>query len=220
MPIRVLLIDDHQMFRSALRESLAKHADLLIVGEAGDVDAARALIDATGPDVVVLDLVLPGVGGLQLLRELGRRPHPRALVLSMHAPEDFAPEVLTTGAAGYVHKGQPIADLVKAITEVARGDVYLPERVARPEMLVARSSFRRPTGIETLSGREREVFQLVVEGRSNKEVATTLGVSVKTVETHRANINRKLVVNSTGQLVRYAAVRGLVSPRDPGALTP
>jgi DNA-binding NarL/FixJ family response regulator len=217
MTIRVCIVDDHQMFREAVREALSRVEDFTVVGEGSDASAARAILEESAPDVAIIDLSIPGAAGLNLLRELSRGARrTRFLVLSMHAAEDFAAEALTVGAAGYVNKAQPISELTEAIRTVASGGVYLPPSVATTT--VARYPVRGHTGVDTLSARERDVFQLVVEGRANKEIAAALGVSSKTVETHRANINRKLGVHSTGQLVRYAAVRGLVTESDPGVI--
>jgi DNA-binding NarL/FixJ family response regulator len=220
MSIRVVIVDDHQMFREGLREALSRNGDIDVVGEADNADAALRVVDASAPDVLLVDLVLRGAGGLDVVRALRTRSRPRILVVSMHAADDFLPEVLRAGAAGFVHKGQPVAELIQAIDRVHRGETHLPRGLREDIALLARRRTDRPDGIRCLSARERDVFQLVIGGRSNKEVAAVLKVSVKTVETHRSNINRKLGVHSTGQLVRYAAVHGVLSADDPGALMP
>jgi DNA-binding NarL/FixJ family response regulator len=208
MPTRIVLVDAHRMFRESLRLILARHEDFTVVGDAGNADDARRVIAASAPDVVLLGLVLSGANGVDLVRDLATRRSPRILVVSMHSPSDFAGDVLNAGGAGYVNKAQSVAELLRAIRTVADGEVYLPGGATA---LAHHGGRGREAPLKRLSRREREVFERVVEGCSNKETASVLRVSIKTVETHRANINRKLGVHSTGQLVRYAATHGFLA---------
>jgi two-component system, NarL family, nitrate/nitrite response regulator NarL len=208
MGIRILLVDDHTLFRDAFCALLATQPDIEVVGQAGNARDALALVDTQAPDVVVLDVNLPGISGLSLARELTRRTPPmRVLVLTMYKTEDIALQAASAGALGFARKDERADVVLQAMRSVASGQNTfdsggLGARQGRPV---------RPGGLlEALSRREREVFDLIVQGYSNQNIAKELFISIKTVETHRASINRKLGVHSTGDLVRFAAARGLV----------
>jgi two-component system response regulator NreC len=212
MRLRVALVDDHLLFREGLRALLSSQADIQVVGEAADARQAYNIVEAEHPDVVVLDLSLPGVDGIAATRELRRRaPGGKVLMLSMHTGEEFAAQALAAGASGYALKSQPSVNVVEAIRTVARGETYLSPEFSRTlldEQLRGRMADGGP--IAPLSEREREVFDLLVRGFSNQAAATELCISVKTVETHRSHIHRKLGVHSVAELMRFAALHGLI----------
>jgi DNA-binding NarL/FixJ family response regulator len=211
----VLLVDDHHLFREGLALLLGNHAQIELAGGASTAREACALVEKLSPDVVILDMTLPDSDGIATTREiLRRRPRTHVLMLTMHATEFFVRKALEAGARGYALKTQSAADLVQAIEAVGAGNVYLaPQIPAAPERATQRSGSGSNTGsnpLDDLSPREREVFDLVMRGLSNHQIARNLCISVKTVETHRTHINRKLGVHSTGQLIRLAALQGLV----------
>jgi DNA-binding NarL/FixJ family response regulator len=209
MDVRVVLVDDHPLFRSGLREMLAREPDVSVVAEAGDARQAYQAAETGRPDVIVVDVKLPGVDGIAATRELTRRaPSSRVLVLSMYEEAKVAAQALDAGAAGFATKGEPPEAIMAAIRAVGRGEIYLPPTLSRSEVAAMRGRDGGPLGI--LSPREREVFELVTRGFSNQDVARELCVSIKTVETHRAHIHRKLGVHSVAELIRYAALNGLI----------
>jgi len=213
MTVSVALVDDHLVFREAFRALLLATAEFSVVAEAAEGREVCALYEASKPDVVVMDVTLPGTDGLSATRELiASYPTARIMILSAHAVHDYVTRAFTAGAAGYALKSQPAAAVVGGLKAVARGDRYLAPEL--PPSLLSSSRSRRkgaPGQLDGLSNREREIFDLVVRGYSNASISEELSISVKTVETHRANINRKLAVHSSTQLLRFAALRGLVS---------
>jgi DNA-binding NarL/FixJ family response regulator len=214
--VRVALVDDHQLFREGLKALLTQQPDLTVVAEASDARQAYGMIEAIHPDVVVLDVGLPGVDGIAAARELRRRvPDGHVLILTMHDRqhdgERYAAAALAAGAAGYALKSQAPASLFDAIRAVARGETYVsPQLSVESVRAQMRGGFTSTGPLAALSPREREVFDLIVRGFSNPGVATELCISVKTVETHRARIHRKFGVHSVAELVRYAALNGLI----------
>jgi DNA-binding NarL/FixJ family response regulator len=221
MTIKVILVDDHHLFRLGLRAMLASAAgqesEISVVGEASEARQAFALIESTHADVVVLDLTLPDGDGIAVTREILRRdPRARVLVLTMQTNESFATRAFAAGATGYAMKSQGPDDILQAIRTVAGGHRYvspqLPSHIGQtafapgPEKGEASSD-----PLESLSKREREVCDLILRGLSNQTTAEALCISIKTVETHRARINQKLGVHSTGQLIRLAALQGLIT---------
>jgi two-component system response regulator NreC len=217
--ITVVLADDHKMVREGLRALLGAERDLCVVGEAGDgVDLIR-LSEQLKPDVVVVDLVMPGLSGLEVTRQLRHRcPGSVIVVLSMHANEAYVLEALRGGANGYVLKDSTASELIRAIREVARGRRYLSapfsEKAIEWYLEKAREGPSDPFGSLTL--REREVLQLVVQGFTSAEIARRLYISVRTVEVHRAHLMHKLNFRNQAELIRYAFVHGLV-PLEGGA---
>jgi DNA-binding NarL/FixJ family response regulator len=204
--LRVVLIDDHTVFREGLAALLAQRREFSVVGQAGTAHEAFALVEREHPDVILLDLSLPDATGLDVARELQRRvPRCKILVLTMHADRALIDEALGAGVTGYAVKSEPADAIARAIQVVSRRELYLPSASSPPGHAVA----PRDDGLATLSRREREIFELVVRGLSNEEVAQRLCISVKTVETHRARINRKCQVHSTAALVRIAARMGM-----------
>jgi two-component system response regulator NreC len=215
MLTRVLVVDDHQLFREGLCAMLETQPELEVVGEANDAPSAYAEVAAKQPDVVVMDVSLPGTSGIVATRELVRRdPERRVLLLSMHGEEDVVVEGLAAGALGFAMKAQPAREVVLAIGEVARGRPYLATRLQRAR--VEEGLRRRRAGggegvTRVLSQREREVFDLLVLGLSNEAIARQLDISAKTVETHRAHVLKKLGLHSVVELVRFAARHDLLT---------
>lgn len=208
MPTRVLIVDDHELFRDGLKSLLGSRG-IDVVGEAPDGRQGLRLARRLEPDVAILDIGLPGLNGLDTLARLGREcPKARGIVLTMHAEDAYVIEALRAGARGYVLKSQAFADLAGAIGTVMEGSVYLSPGIS--SALVRASVGGAEPAAEPLSPREREVLQLVAEGRTNKEIGHLLSISVKTVETHRGAIMRKLDLHDTASLVRYAIRRGLI----------
>jgi two-component system, NarL family, response regulator NreC len=209
MPIRLILADDHLIVRQGLRMVLEKER-IEILGEASDGPEALRLIRELHPDIAVLDLDMPGLDGLAVLREATVvSPQTRAIILTRHMEEPYAVEALRIGARGYVLKTQASTDLVAAIQHVDRGEVYLSPKISKA-VVQAYLTNEGPSG--QLSVRERQVLQLVAEGFSTKKIATLLGISVKTADTHRTKLMEKLDIHQTAGLVRYAIRNGLLEP--------
>jgi two-component system, NarL family, response regulator NreC len=210
MPIRVILADDHLIVRQGLRLVLEKE-QIEVLGEASDGLEAIRLIQELLPEIAVLDLDMPGLDGLAVLREAARlSPQTRAIILTRHMEEPYAVEALRIGARGYVLKTQASTDLVAAIRHVHRGEVYLSPKISKA---VVRSYLNNADGLnEQLSVRERQVLQLVGEGHSTKKIASLLGISAKTADTHRTKLMEKLDIHQTAGLVRYAIRNGLLEP--------
>ena len=207
MPIRLLLLEDHPLFRGGIRAILDADAEFQVVGEAADARAALSLVEKKRPDVVVADVSLPEMSGIDFAREaLRRSPETRVLVLTMHARPELAAAAFEAGARGYALKTELPPAIIDAIRVVARGERYLSPSL--PRSVLSPSASEDPLGALTV--RERAVFSLVVGGLSNESVARELKISIKTVQTHRSKINEKLGVHSTGELVRFAALRGLI----------
>jgi DNA-binding NarL/FixJ family response regulator len=197
--IRVLLADDHKIVRDGLKRILAATADIEVAAEAGDGDEVLRLVKAAEYDVAVLDMSMPGLAGVALVKRLkDEKPKLRVLVLSMHAEAQYAARVLKAGASGYLNKDSAAEALVGAIRKVASGGVHIGEAAAASLVGGARS------GHEALSDREFEVLRLLVEGLGPTEIGERLHLSVKTVSTHKTRILDKLGLGSTAELVRYA----------------
>jgi two-component system response regulator NreC len=211
MKLSIALVDDHQVFREAFRALLDATAEFSVVAETGEGKEVCSLFEATKPDVVVMDVGLPGTDGVSVARELtSRYPGAKIMILTAHAVPDYVTRAFAAGASGYALKSQPAAAVLGALAAVAAGDRYLAPELP-PSLLTNGRRKGAPGQLEALSTREREIFDLVVRGFSNASISEELTISVKTVETHRANINRKLAVHSSTQLLRFAALRGLVS---------
>jgi DNA-binding NarL/FixJ family response regulator len=203
-----LLADDHLVVREGLR-SLLEAAGFKVVGEARDGREALKLARMLEPEVTVMDIGMPGLNGVDACRELLREvPEMRVIVLTVHGEDAYVIEALRSGARGYVLKTQAGSDLVRAIGEVTQGRIYLSPSVSSAVVQAFRAGSTSPA--DPLTPREREVLQLVAEGRSTKEVAGILGVSVKTAETHRTRLMTKLDIHHTAGLVHYAIRRGLI----------
>lgn len=208
----IVLVDDHTLFREALKV-LLKTADpsLEVVGEAGDAREAATVVERLKPDVVLMDVILHGTNGIAAARELRRRGFSgHILMLTSIREPAFVVDAFAAGAHGYVLKDQTIEEVVAGIHRVAQGARYLTPRLEHA-MGSAHGMSEGPGAMESLSVREREVFGLVTGGYTNDRIAAELFISVKTVATHRSRINRKLHVHSTAELIRLAALHGMVS---------
>lgn len=209
----IVLADDHRIVRQGLRALLAGEADLEVVGEADDGREALELVRRLTPDVLVLDLMMPGLNGLEVARQLPRQsPGVRVVVLSMYDDEGFVLEALANGVSGYVLKDSNSSDLVHAVREVAAGRRYLspPLSDRAIEAYQQRAKVGTMDKHETLTTREREVLQLSAEGHTNSEIAARLGISTRTAETHRSHVMHKLSLHTQSDLIRYAIRRGII----------
>ena len=213
--LRLLLGDDHTLMRTGLRKILEERPEWEVVAEVGDGREAVRKCTALKPDVAILDVAMPLLNGIDATQQIVRKvPETKVLVLSMHSDEAYVTRALQAGATGYMLKDSAGKDLLKGIASVAAGQAYFSPAIAR---LMLDDYVRRVSGsgvadrYETLSAREREIFQLIAEARTNKEVAELLEISPATVETHRARILQKLDIHNTAELVLYAVRRGVIS---------
>jgi DNA-binding NarL/FixJ family response regulator len=209
----IILADDHRIVRQGLHALLKAEEGFGVIGEAGDGLEALDMVRKLTPDVVILDLMMPGLNGLEVARQIGKQvPQTRVVVLSMYDDEGFVLEALANGVAAYVLKDAGSSDLVQAVREVAAGRRYLSPPLSDRAIEAYQQLARTGTldKYETLSSREREVLQLSVEGHTNSEIATRLGISVRTAETHRSRLMHKLGVHTQADLIRYALRRGII----------
>jgi DNA-binding NarL/FixJ family response regulator len=211
-PISVLVVDDHTLVRAGIRSLLQKIAGVEVVGEASDGREALRLAGAYRPDVVLMDIAMPGLNGLDATARLVKKlPGVNVIILSMHVNEEYILQALRAGATGYMLKGADTAELEIAIKAVARGETYLHPMVSKH---VVADYIKRVSGettsFEVLTPRQREILQLIVDGYSTKKIARTLRISVKTVETHRMQLMERLDIYDIAGLVRYAIRVGLV----------
>jgi two-component system, NarL family, response regulator NreC len=207
--IRILLADDHAVVRQGFKMILSAQPDMEIVGEAGNGREAIELAESLKPDIVVMDVAMPELNGIEATRRLSTSsPHARVIALSMHKDNVYVREILRAGARGYLLKDSVAADVVSAIRAVARGESYLSPAVSNAVLDDYRKHVTNP--IDLLSSREREVLQMLAEGKTNKEIAVVLNLSVYTVDAHRGRIMEKLNVHSINELVRFAVRNGLI----------
>jgi len=208
MPIQVMLADDHQIIRQSLKVLLEREG-LKIVGEASNGQEAVKIAESLHPDVAVLDVSMSVLNGIDAAREIQKvSPQTKTVFLTIHDEDPYLLDALRVGAKGYVVKTHAAENLVQAIREASRGGVYLSPEVSRA--VVQAYQNKTELSAEPLSPRERQVLQLIAEGKTTKEVAGVLNISVKTAETHRTRIMEKLDIHETAGLVRYAIRRGLV----------
>jgi two-component system, NarL family, response regulator NreC len=208
-----VLIDDHQLVREGMKALLEAEPDLRVIGEAADGLEAIRVVERLTPDVLVVDLGIPSLNGLEVTREVTQRwPAIRIVVVSIHTSEAYVLEALRNGATGYVVKEASAADLVLAVREAAAGRRHLSARLSERaiEGYIARAKEATLDLYDTLTTREREVFQLAAEGHTSAEIAGRLRISPRTAEAHRANLMRKLGLRSQTDLVRYAVKRGVL----------
>jgi len=207
--IRILLADDHAVVRQGFKMILAAQPDMEIVGEAGNGREALDLAGQLQPDVAVMDVAMPELNGIEATRRLADlSPRTRVLALSMHKDSVYVREILRAGARGYLLKDSISSDLLAAVRAVARGEGYLSPGVSDAVLNDYRRHVTDP--IDLLTSREREVLQMIAEGKTNKEIATVLNLSVYTVDAHRGRIMEKLNMHSVNELVRLAVRAGLV----------
>jgi DNA-binding NarL/FixJ family response regulator len=207
--IRILLADDHAVVRQGFKMILAEQPDMEIVGEAGNGREALALAESLKPDIVVMDVAMPELNGIEATRRIAETaPHTRVVALSMHKDSVYVREVLRAGARGYLLKDSGSDDLVSAVRAVARGEGYLSPAVSDAVLDDYRRHVTNP--IDLLTSREREVLQMLAEGKTNKEIAVILNLSVYTVDAHRGRIMEKLNLHSINELVRFAVRNGLI----------
>jgi DNA-binding NarL/FixJ family response regulator len=213
--IRIVIADDHALFRSGLRALLERHPDFKVVGEANDGRELVKLVDELQPNIVVTDIGMPNLNGTEATKQItGKHKGVRVVMLSMHSDEGYVLRALKAGARGYLLKESAEADLIAAIRAVEDGKAFFSPAVSR---LLAEDYVRQlrdrdiEDSYELLSPREREILQLVAEGKSNKDIANMLNLSLYTVETHRGNILQKLNLHSVPELILYAVRKGVIS---------
>ncbi len=212
--IHIFLADDHEVVRNGLRFVLAKQKDFSICGEASDGLQVVEMVEKAKPDVLILDLMMPGLNGMDITYQLSQRmPDVRIIILSMHANEAYVTEALKNGAMGYVLKDSHSEELIEAVRAVMQGRRYfspsISERVIESYIRKIRLSSEDP--YDTLTSREREVLHLLAEGLNHPEIAERLSISPRTVENHHNNLAVKLNLHSQAELIRYAIKRGLIS---------
>ena len=212
--IRVVLADDHRMMREGIRALLEREDDIEVVGEAADGREAVRLATQLCPDVVVMDVSMPLLNGIEATRQIRRDcPGTRVLTLTVHESRDYVAQLLAAGASGYIIKRAGGDELVSAIRAVQRGEAFLHPSIAK---LVIEDYVRRLkageglSAQEVLTDREREILQLIAEGYTNREIADSLHLSIKTVQNHRSNIMHKLDLHDRGELIKYAIQQGII----------
>lgn len=210
--IRVLIVDDHTIVRTGLRLLLEAEADIEVVDEALDGHGAVKMVGAHKPDVVLMDIAMPGMDGLEATRRIKAEwPEIKVLILTMHRSDEYFFEVLKAGASGYILKGAETSDLIHAVRVVGRGEVFLYPALAQllVDNFLKTTRWEKETGSQ-LSRREKEILRLICEGCSTKEIAGRLVISLSTVHTHRSNLMEKLGVNNQRELIQHARQSGLI----------
>jgi len=216
--LTVLLADDHTIMRQGLRAVLAVEADIEVVGEADNGRQAVQLVKKFLPDVVVMDITMPLLNGLEATRQITREvPSTRVIILSSYSDDEYVEQLTEAGAIGYLLKQTAADDLIKAIREAKQGNAYFSPAISRRMLDYYRRAFlsgepvRKPT--ESLTSREREVVQLIAEGKTNKQIAAELFLSIKTVEKHRQQVMNRLNIHDIAGLTRYAMAKGLIEAK-------
>ena len=208
--ISVLIVDDHALVRAGIRALLEKIEGITVVGEAGKGSEALELVSQLNPNLLLLDLTMPDGGGFEVLEHVTKQfPDIRVIVLTVHEAGEYAMRALREGAAGFLPKSAASTELEQAIQTVVRGEVYISPETSRKTLLDYRKGTKRDL-LATLSPRQREVLRFIAEGRTTKQIAQSLEISVKTVETHRAQLMERLNIHDVAGLVRYAIIVGLI----------
>jgi len=212
--IRIVLADDHTLVRAGIRSLLESIEGVEVVAESGDGRDALELIGKHRPDVALLDIAMPGLSGLEVAKRIEQTsPKTKTIILSMHADATHVREALRSGVSGYLLKGAAVAELPLALKAVMKGDSYLTPKVSQQVVEgFLRDSDDDPGPLDGLTTRQREILQLIAEGRAMKEIAGILDISIKTVETHRLRLMERLDIHDVPGLVRFAIRAGLVSP--------
>jgi len=218
--IKILLTDDHTLFRQGIRTLLGPETDMEVIGEAGSGMDAVAMAHELRPDVVLMDIGMPGMSSFEATRLIRKeRPETKVVFLSMYDDEDYLAECVDIGGSGYVLKDSPADQLVMAIREVSRGGSYLSPRLLSRLVddfrMQGRGGPARQPRFGTLTKREREILKMLAEGKSVKEIAGTFELSVKTVEAHKFNLMRKLDIHNKAQLVQYAIQKKIIRLQEP-----
>jgi DNA-binding NarL/FixJ family response regulator len=213
-PIRILIVEDHALVRAGMKALLQKIEGIEVVGDMGDGLEAAKSVQMDAPDLVLMDIAMPGLNGLDATARIVKdSPTTRVILLSMHANEEYFRQALQVGASGYLLKGAELAELELAIRTVSRGETYLTPTIAKYAVEAYRT---KPEGLSgplaRLSSRQREILQLIAEGQTTKDIAQRLSVSVKTVETHRSQLMERLDIHDVPGLVRLAIRVGLIQP--------
>jgi len=213
--IRIVLADDHAVMRRGLRLVLEQQEDFQVLGEANDGREAINLVESCKPDVAVLDITMPNLNGIEAARQIiAKQPNVAVVILSMHSDEGYVLRALKAGARGYLLKESPEADFIQAVRSVSEGKAYFSPAVSR---MLVEDYIRQlqdkdiEDSYDLLTPRERELLQLIAEGKSNKDIANMLNLSLYTVETHRSNILEKLNLHSVPELILYAVRKGVIS---------
>ncbi|HEV7165200.1 MAG: response regulator [Gammaproteobacteria bacterium] len=208
--MKILIADDHTLVRAGLTSLIARLPDIQVVGEAADGREALRMVRDLTPDIVLMDISMPGLNGLEAAERIhGIHPKTKIIILSMHANEEYVAQALKAGASGYLLKDAATSELEMALKSVSMGQFYLSPAISR--QVVDNFLHGGPTGVDVLTPRQREILQLIAEGKSTRDIAETLHLSVKTVETHRAQLMERLDIHDVAGLIRYALRKGLIT---------
>ena len=215
MPIRILIADDHRILRAGLRTLLSPDPNIEVVGEATSADEALQIAKDVGPDIVLMDIGMPGMDALEATRALVRLPDTRVLILTMHEDGALLQEYIRAGASGYIIKRAAESELVDAIYAVWRGMIYIHPSLMKSLVTPERKTEAKyPMETEPLTTREIEILRMIVRGHTNRQIGSALNISTRTVESHRSNLMEKLNLHSRVELVRYASEHGLIKLDD------